>query len=1236
MGMRSRRSLVAVFASLLLIVGSAWPAAGQATTSTVAGAVRDAQGGVIPGATISLISESRGTTFTASSSETGDFVVPNIPGDTYTVRVEMDGFKTSERKGVSVSPGERAAVGTITIEVGSLEETVTVTGEAPLIQAQTGDRSFVVDTSQVESLPVANRNYASYAAMVPGVVSSMPGSFGIVRADGARTNYLLDGVATVDTGGNQQGLAINSDAIAEVRVISSAYQAEYGRTAGIQIVGVTKSGTNQFRGSVFDIVRKTAWNTNTWVNEKNGNAKPNADQTDWGVTIGGPVGKPGGKNKLFFFFSEQASPRSFGGVITRYRVPTALERRGDFSQSTDNTGALYPYIRDAATGLPCSAADTRGCFQDGGVLGRIPQDRLYGLGLKVLDRWPLPNVSGVNYNLETVQPNIPYNNWLHVARIDYQISDKLRFSAKYAGDFNKVYVYPGTIPGFDDKMTQYGADLLPSATVDYVISPTMVFEGTWGMTQGNERAGQGMMINNSTNKYLNGLGDLPTLYPDARVPVGSYQEKVMKGTNGGVPFYQNGRLALPPQFTWGTRIANPPVNTLYPGFVCWQRTQDVALSVTKLWGPHTFKFGLQTQDSLKVQNVGTQTRGVLPPEGRVNFGNDGNNPLDSGFGFANAALGIFTSYEQQNALIEGTLIYHNRDFYLQDNWRVNPKLTLDYGMRFTHHGPQYDKAGQASNFFPEKWQASQAPLLYQPGCAVAASPCPATSRVAIDPRSGNSLGIGSAGAIGTIVPNTGILMNGIIQQGKGINEANYTESFMSYGPRFGLAYDMKGDQTFVFRGSLGYFFDRVQGDSVFGQSGNPPTGEQSTVYYSTLQSLAAGGQVLHAPPAMLVYYYDAEIGSSLNWNGGVQMVLPWSSSLDVSYVGSHNFNSVSFGAVPNAMSTELSIDLNAPDMGTAYLPQYQDSTRSSAIPGGAAYTTDLLRPYRGIGAVNTTWPRFWTQYDSMQVAYNRRLRNGWSGSFSYTYGLRFEGNTWSPVHLVHNGGTVSIASYQKEKDEVMKNVGRRPHLIKANASWNMPQISGGDSSGSKVLAAVANGWQVAAVLTAGNTVPYDATFAYQGISNVNLTGSPNYTARVKVIGDTGSGCSSNQYKQFNPAAFQGPTYYSTGYESGNNILAGCWDKTVDLSLSRNIALGGHRQLQFRMDFFNLFNAVVYNARQTTIQYTTPAAPTTVTNNQYNADGSLNQARLTPANAGAGAATGAQAMRSLQAQLRFYF
>ena len=127
-----------------------------------------------------------------------------------------------------------------------------------------------------------------------------------------------------------------------------------------------------------------------------------------------------------------------------------------------------------------------------------------------------------------------------------------------------------------------------------------------------------------------------------------------------------------------------------------------------MFGAHTFKAGYQSQDSIKRQNVGTQTTGVLPVEGAVNFGQDSNNPLDTGFGFANAALGVFSSFQQQNALIEGDYVYHNKDFYLQDNWKVTNQLTLDYGMRFTHHGPQYDEKGQASNFFPDQ-------LVVQPG-----------------------------------------------------------------------------------------------------------------------------------------------------------------------------------------------------------------------------------------------------------------------------------------------------------------------------------------------------------------------------------------------------------------------------------------------------------------------------------------------------------------------------------------
>ena len=1220
---------VIVAAMTGIVLSVTLPAAAQ-TSATIAGTMRDEQGAGIPGATITLISETRGTTFEGQSSDTGDYVLTNLPGDTYTIRVAMDGFKTAERKGVPATPGDRVAVPPITIGVGAISETVLVTGDAPMIQSQTGERSFTISKEAVENLPVTLRYFGQFAALAPGVITTGTNRF--ARIDGARTNYMLDGISSVNTGGNQPGLELNADAIAEVKVVASAYQAEYGRSTGIQISGITKSGTNQFHGSLYDIERQGKWNSNTWANVRNGNAKAVLKEKDWGYTIGGPVGKPGGQNRLFFFYSEQFSPRTSGGAINRFRVPTLLERRGDFSESTDNTGNRFNFIRDASTGLPCVAGDTRGCFQADGVLGRIPQNRLYDLGLNILKTFPEPNTQSALYSLETVAPTVDRNTFQHVVRVDYQASSKLRLSAKYAGQNATVQTTPGSIPGFNDTVFQFPAILVPSATVVYTVNSSTVLEGTYGLTQGNQLGN--VPMSPVTNRNNVGLGNFPLLYPNnGTVPAGSYQEKVLQAM--AAPYYINGRVEMAPSYVWAGRIPNSPPNNAYPPFLCMQNTHDVAIGLTKLWGSHTFKVGYQSQDSMKLQNLGTVTFGALPFEGRVTFTNDSNNPLDSGFPYANAALGVFSKFEQQNALFEGDYVYHNKDFYIQDNWKVNGKLTLDLGIRFTHHGPQYDVKQQASNFFPDQWSSAQAPRLYVPGCASATGAC---VRVAVDPVTGANLGPGSSVAIGTIVPNTGNRLNGIIQAGNGIAKENYEEQSLVFGPRVGAAYDWTGTQKIVLRGSFGIFYDRLQGDSIFGQIGNPPTGQGSTVVNSTLEQVARGTSGVTPAPVMLIYDYDAKIGGSASWNGGVQMTLPWYSTLDVSYVGVHNYNSVSFGSISVPPNNDP-LDLNAPDIGAAYLSQNQDptSTASAAIPGARALPTDLMRPYRGLGAIIATWPRFYSQYDSMQTSINRRFRNGWQGGLNWTLSLRNKGDLFSPLHLQHNAdGTIGLRPEQDAVDEVLSNAGIRRHLIKGNFVWNIPNVTPRGTA-SQVLGAIANDWQISGVFSAGSGAPYDATFQYQSAgTSVNLTGSPNYRARIRAVGDIGSGCSSDQYAQFNAAAFAGPTYNSIGDESGANLLNGCWDHTTDLSVARNIRVGGSRQLQFRVDVFNAFNSVVLNARNSTVQFNSPATPTTITNSQYLADGSLNPALARPANAGAGAATAAQAMRTVQMQLRFSF
>src|SRR3984893_4227671 len=228
------------------------PALAQVATGNVAGSVKDTQAGVIPGSTVRLISQTRGTTLDTTTNVNGDFVFVDVTQDTYSVKVTMDGFKTLERHDIPVSAGDRVALGTLTIEVGALSETVLVSGEAPMIQANSGERSFTVSRDSVENLPISGRNLASFVALAPGTA---PGG-GTRLGGNGNNNYQLDGVSNMDTGSNGQSLNLNPDAIAEVKVVSQGYQAEYGRASGLQISGITKSGSNQLRGSLYDLERR--------------------------------------------------------------------------------------------------------------------------------------------------------------------------------------------------------------------------------------------------------------------------------------------------------------------------------------------------------------------------------------------------------------------------------------------------------------------------------------------------------------------------------------------------------------------------------------------------------------------------------------------------------------------------------------------------------------------------------------------------------------------------------------------------------------------------------------------------------------------------------------------------------------------------------------------------------------------------------------------------------------------
>jgi hypothetical protein len=1208
----------------------------QGVTGTVAGTVKDAQGGVIPGATITLISDTRGTlSAPVITNSSGDFVFPNVVADTYTVQVEMESFRTLRRAGIEVNPGSRVVLGTLTIEVGGNSEVITVTAEASLVQTQTGERSFTVSTNQVANLPLANRSYDALLALAPGV-NSTPGNLTPATrlGGGGDGNFMLDGATAMDPGVNRPASRVSVEAIAEVKVVTSGYQAEFGRSSGLQINAVTKSGTNQFRGSLYDVERKSKWNANSRTNILNGDPTPFQDERDWGFAVGGPVGKPGASNKLFFYFNLEMNPRNFGNTVTRYRMPTALERQGDFSQSRDNLGNLFPFIKDPLLPGACNATNTSGCFADGGVLGRIPQNRLYQPGLAILNWWPQPNlaeVPGQAWNYEVTDPSIKLLGYQPLIRLDYQPTPKLRGNFKFVEYQQPNDAIQGILAGFNDTREDDYGIWIPAASVNWTISKDTFAEVNWGSNYHHQEGcsvtggspnfcRNGLPVNAIANRNEAGFGAIPFLFPDANViDPRTFAYEVLSRSD--TPVWDGSRVLGAPSFAWGSRIANAPPNNQGPfgNFILDTRVQTINGSVTKVVASHTLKTGYYYFHSY-------QRRGQGNMLGALNFQNDTNNPLDTGFGFANAAVGVFSQYTQLSRWGEGAYLAINHEAFVQDNWKVRSNVTLDYGVRFVHQVPQYDSYLMSSNFLPEKWDAGQAPVLYVAGCANGVYPCSGANRQAMNPRTGEFLGPNSALAIGTLVPGTGNSTNGVYADGQGIVETNYKYPALKAAPRVGAAWDLSGEQQFVVRGSVGLFFDRPQAQNVYNTVNNPPFSRNVTVRYGQLQNLSATGLATEAPPALVVWQYDEPLPSSTQWNTGFQMALPFNTAIDVAYAGQHSWG------------FPQQVNLNAIDFGTAFRADNQDRTQTSAVPGAAsvaALSPDLARYFRGYGTINMQQAILSRTYHSLQVSLNRRLRNGLAFGFNDTIGLSDRQST--TPRLQHNAdGTITERADQAEADELLGNNNPQAHIMRANFIYQLPVMQGKPGV-TALLAHLANDWSISGIWSGATPQTYAVNYQYQ--SNglpVNLTGSPDYGARVRIVDDPGSGCSSDPYRQFNAAAFAGPLVGSVGLESGNGYLKGCFLSQTDLAIARNIRIGGTRALQFRLDIFNAFNQAGITNRNTTMQMASPATPTVIQNLPFDAAGNLIETRSRPRGAGFGVATAYQDPRTMQMQLRLSF
>ena len=483
----------------------------------------------------------------------------------------------------------------------------------------------------------------------------------------------------------------------------------------------------------------------------------------------------------------------------------------------------------------------------------------------MLNLYPTPNQglaananlpSGATYNYSTQLPGQQPRRE-DLLRIDYNVTDKLRVFGHYINDNqNTVVPYGSFVLGINVQPFSPIADPIPgkswAAGATYVINPTMTNEFNWGYTHNSINI---FATNQNLNQSALGSNPLPVLYPNA---------------------VQNGYL---PNVTFGgNNLANSPsFGSADAPFINYNTTFDVTDGLTKVYGKHTFKAGIYMQRSRKNQTS------FASFNGSYNFGDNGGltgaNPYDTGYGYANALLGVYQSFAQAQNHINGQYRYWNVEEYAQDTWKITPHLTLDYGVRLAWYQPQYDAGLQASTFELADWNPKQAPRLYLPAINPATGVRSAYDSVANVYLPSNDIGL--------LIPGSGNFTNGICQAQTCVNKYLTKDRGLQFGPRFGLAWDVTGKSNIVVRTGGGIYYDRIQGNRTFDTVTNPPEAFTNTVQYGFAQQLNPATALL-SPPSAVEVDPTGKIPTTYSYQFSVQYRLPYSMLLDTAYVGSQS------------------------------------------------------------------------------------------------------------------------------------------------------------------------------------------------------------------------------------------------------------------------------------------------------------------------------------------------------------
>jgi hypothetical protein len=1115
----------------------------QNVSGTLTGTVLDPVRAVIPGAEIRLTNRATGVTVQSTTNDVGMFVfTPVLPG-TYTLEVGLPGFRTLTVREIAVSAAERRSLGNLTLEVGEVEQRVEVTADASFVQTASAERAGLISGDQVMSLAIKGRDFLGLMITLPGVIDTNVGSREVVMTgnvlnglhiNGGRTTsimYALDGISSVDTGSNSSvHNAPNMDAISEVKVLTSNYQAEYGRNSAGTINVIMKGGGRDFHGSGYWYYRHESLNANNFFSNRSGTPRPVYRFNNAGYSIGGPVFIPGkfntNKDKLFFFFSQEyVRRRLYPG--TRYvTTPSALEREGDFSQTFDLNGQLIK-INDPLnnkTQFPNNV---------------IPASRINPLGQAILKFFPLPNhvdpVASLKYARNYVSNVSGFNpRRQDVVRIDYNISSTLNSYFRLIRDNDdEEWPYGSWVAGnlnYDLTNTlrpQRGRGGVLNLTK--IFSPTTVNEFTAGFST----RGQTFNPIEPEKVARSRMGNIGQWYPQS-----NESGAIPNVTFGGVQNYINPSLGNIPYTN------ENPVFTFADNF-SWLR------------GTHALKFGIYIERMRKDEVGGPNTRGGFA------FDRNTNNPLDSNYAFSNALLGNFNSYSEGTFRPYSHYRYTQVEWYVQDSWKVHPRLTLDLGLRLYSSPAAHDDRYNITTFVPSLYDSSKAAVLIRPGKNAAGQ------RVGVDPRDGT---IYPLPYIGLFVPGSGTYAPGMVVGGQGFASGLYEAPAVAFGPRAGFAYDPAGDGKTSIRGGIGLFYDRPQGNIYSGTNGQPPVAYTPTLYFSTLDTfLQAQGTVgptsVNAPDTG-----DQPLPQVINFSFGVQRQVGFGTVVDTSYVGSLG------------RSLLYQYNLNPIPMYARFNPANRDTTTaSSPLPD------NFLRPYQGLGDINVRGFGVPSNYHSLQIAANRRMADIVQYGVAYTYSKNLG---------VTEGDFNNVSPYFSYRDW---NYGLLPfdltHTLSINYAWTLPNL--GKRLDVKALDYVLGDWQISGITSFFSGVPFTPGMALS--DGADLTGSSE-GARITMLSDPYIPKGERTFsKNFRTEAFARTAKNSFG-NAGTAVLRRPGTNNWDISISKRVVIDEDKFVQFRTELFNAFNHTQFSDYDRTARFDAAG-------NQINANfGAYNSAR----------------------------